>query len=43
MAGVESFEVCVESKRVTVRGSASPELLVEKLSKTGKATELRKD
>lgn len=43
MAGVESFEVCVESKKVTVRGTASPELLVEKLSKTGKATELWRD
>jgi len=38
--GVESFDVSLETKKVTVQGSASPELLLEKLSKTGKATSL---
>jgi len=37
---VESFDVSLETKKVTVQGSASPELLLEKLAKTGKATSL---
>jgi copper chaperone len=40
--GVESFDVDVATKKVTVRGTATAETLLEKVSKTGKATELWK-
>ena len=41
--GVESFDVDVATKKVTVRGTATAETLLEKVAKTGKATELWKD
>lgn len=38
--GVESFDVDLALKKVTVRGSVTPEALVEKVSKMGKDTAL---
>ena len=37
-AGVESFEVDLATKKVSVKGTASAEELVEKVSKMGKET-----
>lgn len=43
-AGVSSYEVILPEKKVIVRGDAiTPEAVVEKVAKTGKATELWKD
>jgi copper chaperone CopZ len=39
-AGVESFDVSLEEQKVTVRGSVTPEAVLEKVSKTGKKTEM---
>ena len=39
-AGVESYDVELAEKKVTVRGNVTPEQCVEKLSKTGKQTSL---
>lgn len=39
MEGVESFDVNLEEKKVTVKGSVTPEAVLEKVSKTGKKTE----
>ncbi len=39
-AGVESFEVDLATQKVTVKGNVTPEAVLEKVSKTGKATEL---
>lgn len=40
LVGVESFEVNLKDQRVVVRGSVTPEAVLEKVSKTGKKTEL---
>lgn len=37
--GVSSLDVDLEAKRVKVTGTATKELLLERISKTGKATE----
>eukprot|EP00200_Dunaliella_tertiolecta_P001853 CAMPEP_0202349056 /NCGR_PEP_ID=MMETSP1126-20121109/6708_1 /ASSEMBLY_ACC=CAM_ASM_000457 /TAXON_ID=3047 /ORGANISM="Dunaliella tertiolecta, Strain CCMP1320" /LENGTH=67 /DNA_ID=CAMNT_0048940805 /DNA_START=34 /DNA_END=237 /DNA_ORIENTATION=+ len=39
LEGVESFDVNLEEKKVVVRGSATPEAVLEKVAKTGKKTE----
>jgi hypothetical protein len=39
-AGVESFEVDLALKKVTVRGAVTPEALVERVAKMGKDTSL---
>ena len=39
-AGVESFDIDLEAKKVTVRGSLEPGAVVEVVAKSGKATEL---
>jgi copper chaperone len=39
-AGVESYEVDLALKKVTVRGAVTPEALVERVSKMGKDTAL---
>ena len=41
--GVESYDVDVATKKVTVRGTATPETLLERVAKTGKATALWTD
>ena len=40
MEGVESFDVILEEKKVIVRGPVTAEAVIEKISKTGKKTEL---
>lgn len=40
MEGVDSFDVALETKKVTVTGSVEPSAVIEKLNKAGKATEL---
>lgn len=42
LAGVSSFEVLLQEQKVIVRGDVTPEAVVEKVAKTGKATELWK-
>jgi len=37
---VESFDIDLEAKKVTVRGSLEPSAVVEVVAKSGKATEL---
>jgi copper chaperone len=37
---VESFDISLEKQQVVVRGNVTPEAVVEKVSKTGKKTEL---
>ena len=39
-AGVDSFEIDLEAKKVTVRGSLEPSAVVEAVAKAGKATEI---
>ncbi|KAL8162068.1 hypothetical protein V2J09_013557 [Rumex salicifolius] len=36
--GVESFDVNLEEKKVTVTGKVDPEAVLQKVSKTGKKT-----
>nr|ACC95537.1 copper chaperone protein [Knorringia sibirica] len=38
MEGVESFDVNLEEKKVTVNGNVDPEAVLQKVSKTGRAT-----
>lgn len=38
--GVESYDISLEQQTVTVKGNVSPEIVLEKVSKTGKKTEL---
>ena len=40
MEGVESFDVTLDTKKVTVTGSIEPSAVIEKLNKAGKATAL---
>ena len=40
VSGVESCEVDLATQKVTVKGNVTPEAVLEKVSKTGKATEL---
>lgn len=40
MEGVESFDVSLQEQKVTVKGEVTPEAVLEKVSKTGKKTEL---
>ena len=40
MEGVDSFDVTLETKKVTVTGSVEPSAVIEKLNNAGKATEL---
>ena len=40
MEGVESFDVTLDTKKVTVTGSIEPLAVIEKLNKAGKATAL---
>lgn len=39
-AGVESFDVSLEQQRVVVRGSVTPQAVLETVAKTGKKAEL---
>lgn len=39
-AGVESFEVLLDEKKVIIRGSVSPETAVEKVGKCGRKTKI---
>ena len=41
--GVDSFEISLEMQKVVVRSTLTAEELLEKISKTGKATTLWKD
>nr|ACH63216.1 copper homeostasis factor [Rheum australe] len=38
MEGVESFNVDLKEKKVTVNGNVDPEAVLQKVSKTGKKT-----
>ena len=38
-AGVESYDINLEEKKVTVKGSVDPNTVKEKIAKCGKATE----
>eukprot|EP00897_Mesotaenium_endlicherianum_P005505 jgi/Mesen1/4983/ME000248S04278 len=38
MEGVESYNIDLEHKKVTVVGNVTPQQVLEKVSKTGKAT-----
>lgn len=40
MDGVESFDVNLEEQKVVVKGSVTPEAVLEKIQKTGKKAEL---
>eukprot|EP00199_Chlamydomonas_sp_CCMP681_P008343 CAMPEP_0119108392 /NCGR_PEP_ID=MMETSP1180-20130426/14122_1 /TAXON_ID=3052 ORGANISM="Chlamydomonas cf sp, Strain CCMP681" /NCGR_SAMPLE_ID=MMETSP1180 /ASSEMBLY_ACC=CAM_ASM_000741 /LENGTH=66 /DNA_ID=CAMNT_0007093999 /DNA_START=81 /DNA_END=278 /DNA_ORIENTATION=- len=40
LEGVESFDVDLAAQKVTVKGNVTPEAVLEKVSKTGKKTEL---
>ncbi|EFJ44158.1 hypothetical protein VOLCADRAFT_82965 [Volvox carteri f. nagariensis] len=40
MEGVESYNVSLEEQKVVVKGNVSPQDVLEKISKTGKKTEL---
>lgn len=40
MEGVESYDVSLEDQKVVVRGNVTPQDVLEKVSKTGKKTEL---
>lgn len=40
MEGVESYDVSLEEKKVVVRGNITETAVLEKVSKTGKATSL---
>ena len=40
MEGVESFDVTLDTKKVTVTGSIEPSAVIEKLNKAGKSTAL---
>ena len=40
MEGVESFDVTLDTKKVTVTGSIEHSAVIEKLNKAGKATAL---
>ncbi|KXZ54211.1 hypothetical protein GPECTOR_5g303 [Gonium pectorale] len=40
MEGVESFDVSLEEQKVVVKGNVNPQDVLEKISKTGKKTEL---
>lgn len=40
LAGVESFDINLEEKKVTIRGDVTPEMCIEKVSKMGKETSL---
>lgn len=42
LAGVESFDVSLEKQQVVVRGSMTPEQVLETVKKTGKKAELVK-
>jgi hypothetical protein len=39
-AGVESYDVSLEEQKVVVKGSVAAQTVLEKISKTGKKTEL---
>ncbi|MQL76813.1 hypothetical protein Taro_009213 [Colocasia esculenta] len=39
MQGVESFDIDLKEQKVTVRGTAAPEAVLQTVSKTGKKTE----
>ncbi|CAA0829293.1 Copper transport protein CCH [Striga hermonthica] len=38
MEGIESFDIDIESQKVTVKGNVQPEAVFQTVSKTGKAT-----
>ncbi|MQM12134.1 hypothetical protein Taro_045049 [Colocasia esculenta] len=42
MEGVESFDINLEEQKVTVKGTAAPEAVLETVSKTGKKAEFWK-
>ena len=39
MEGVESYDVNLETQKVVVKGDVTPQAVLEKVAKTGKATE----
>jgi len=43
MEGVESYDISLETQKVVVKGNVTPDAVLEKVSKTGKATEFWKD
>ncbi|KIY96157.1 copper chaperone, partial [Monoraphidium neglectum] len=40
LQGVDSYDVSLEKQQVVVKGSVSPEVVLETVKKTGKKTEL---
>lgn len=42
-AGVDSFDVNLETQKVTVVGNVTQEAVIEKIAKTGKAVEVWSD